>query len=132
MTVHVMKRYVGLLLAMAVLVVVLVTGLAAHSSSSAPTVSQAAGAGGDMPSGAASSAGSASLTEASGSSATQPGVGIYRGTLPVAHYDVSPPLRDIKPIEAQPGQKRENEEIENMGGKMNESAPREDTSVQKL
>src|SRR6266403_4498759 len=43
---------------------------------------------------------------------TSPGTisGIYRGLSPIDHFDISPPLRDIKPIPPGPGQLRENED----------------------
>src|SRR5690349_10857440 len=34
----------------------------------------------------------------------------YRGLLPVAHFDISPALRDIAPIPPEQGQLRENED----------------------
>src|ERR1051325_10457847 len=37
-------------------------------------------------------------------------VAIYRGLSPVVHFDISPPLRDIKPIPPGPGHLRENED----------------------
>src|SRR5437870_7837366 len=47
---------------------------------------------------------------AQGPSQATPLRGIYRGLSPVVHFDISPPLRDIKPIPPGPGQLRENED----------------------
>src|SRR6266849_2136967 len=47
---------------------------------------------------------------AQSSSQPTPVRGIYRGLSPVVHFDISPPLRDIKPIPPGPGQLRENED----------------------
>src|SRR5439155_2240582 len=47
---------------------------------------------------------------AQGPSQATPVSGIYRGLSPVVHFDISPPLRDIKPIPPGPGQLRENED----------------------
>ncbi len=51
-------------------------------------------------------------TEAASVRSDQPVAATYRGTLPVAHFDVSPPLRDMKVIPPGPGKLRENEDRE--------------------
>src|SRR5437870_11006503 len=47
---------------------------------------------------------------AQGTSQATPLSGIYRGLSPVVHFDISPPLRDIKPIPPGPCTLRENED----------------------
>ena len=72
------------------------------------------------------------LVAASGGAASAPAA-VYRGVSPVDHFDISPPLRDIKPLRPVGGEKTSREVREGMEGEDRDKplGPQDvDTSVQ--
>jgi hypothetical protein len=125
MTATAKKRYIGVLAALALLILVSGISFVTRSSSSGAALSPATGPASDRPAGA-------SLQPQAAGGVTGPTTGVaYRGILPVAHFDVSPPLRSLKADPASTAKMRENEDRDGQTS-THSSAPTADKAVQKL